>query len=418
MDASFIDEADTGAAATLIPTNNDTFRLLDLPPELVARTTSFISAETLIQVRQTCKSLESITVDQFATQHFEERYCSISTTEDFMRLWQLLHIMPRLANRMRKLILTSDALKGRAVTDIHVAPQESETHYHAQYLTMCNITDSKDCCFDVIKVSSILQSVRRLPQDVFIDVVLASLQVSDWREDHCCIPHHGMLLALTVSRTKIDGLTVATDTLFRSHWLLDCVTAEITASMSTLKEFNFSGYILDSERPLYEQIIRGAPQLHDLTFGTTAHTYSLKRHQLQPLDEMLTLIDIIPILSTLKITGGIMQDDVLITALRRCQATLTKLTMRQVALRFHDEGWLFVLQTILAMSKLVSVELSMIRSDGARLLEDFEQPHENGCQEAHKFEGRDSIRKGLQSLLEQHACLEESLEESSEASMD
>jgi hypothetical protein len=268
MSTNTIDEAGSIAAAPPEPTDNGTSQSLDLPPELLARTTSFVNAETLIQVRLACKILQSITFDQFAIEYFEERYCGISTTEDFIRLWQLLRIMPRLANRMRKLILTNDVLKGRPVTDIHVASQESETHYNAQYMTMSNITDSKDCCLDVIKVPSILQSVRRLPQEVFIDVVLAGMQVSDWREEHCCIPHHGILLALTLSRTKIDGLSVATDTLFRSHWLLDCVTAEITASMSTVKAFSFSGYILDSERPLYGQIIRGAPGLRDLILGT------------------------------------------------------------------------------------------------------------------------------------------------------
>jgi hypothetical protein len=414
MSTNTNDEAGAVAAVPSTSADNDTFRLLDLPPELVARIASFVNAETLIQVRLACKILQSITFDQFA-KYFEERYCSISTTEDFIRLWQLT---PRLANRMRKLILTSDVLKGRPVTDIHVAPQESETHYNAQYTTMSNITNSKDCCLGVIKVSSILQSVRRLPQEVFIDVVLAGSRVSEWREEHCCIPHHGILLALTLLRTKVDALTVATDTLYRAHWLLDCVTAEITASMSTLKEFNFSGYILEPEMPLYEQIIGNAPQLHDLTLGTTAHAYSLTRLQLQPLDEMLSLIDLIPILSNLKITGGIVRDEVLITALRRCQMTLTKLVMRQVALWLNDEGWLSVLHTILEMPKLVSAELSMIRSDEAKVLVDFEMPHEKGCQETHIFEGQDSIRKGLLSLLEHHACLEESLEESSEESLD
>jgi hypothetical protein len=100
--------------------------------------------------------------------------------------------------------------------------------------------------------------------------------------------------------------------------------------------------------------------------------------------------------------------------LRHCQATLTSLTMRHVALSLGDRGWSSILQTILAMSELVDVHLQIIRSDGATQWEDFEIPHENGCQEAHILEGRDNAEKGLQSLLEHYACLEESLGESLE----
>jgi hypothetical protein len=46
MDASIIE-----AAVLSISTDNDTFRLLDLPPELVARTTSFVNSEGVIAKR-------------------------------------------------------------------------------------------------------------------------------------------------------------------------------------------------------------------------------------------------------------------------------------------------------------------------------------------------------------------------------
>jgi hypothetical protein len=54
MDASIIE-----AAVLSISTDNDTFRLLELPPELVARTTSFV-----IATRLACKALEAITFER------------------------------------------------------------------------------------------------------------------------------------------------------------------------------------------------------------------------------------------------------------------------------------------------------------------------------------------------------------------
>jgi hypothetical protein len=132
------------------------------------------------------------------------------------------------------------------------------------------------------------------------------------------------------------------------------------------------------------------------------------------LDADLALIDNIPALSTLKVTGAVVHDEVLIQALRHCQTTLTSLIMRHVALWLDDEGWFAILHTILAMPKLVFVHLQLIQSDAAKLSEEFEIPHEKGCQEAHIFEGRDNIEKGLQSLLEHHPCPGKSLEESLE----
>jgi hypothetical protein len=160
MDANIIDAADTGAAVPSSSTDDDTFRLLDLPPELVVRITSFNNAETMIPVHRACKALQSLTFDQFATEYFEEWECWTATAADFTRLSQILQI-PRIAGRIRKLILTTNPLRGRAVTAIDTVPQESETHYNAQHLSMVNIYKNEDCCIDIIKVASILRLVRR-----------------------------------------------------------------------------------------------------------------------------------------------------------------------------------------------------------------------------------------------------------------
>lgn len=55
--------------------SNDQSRFLNLPPELVARVTSFVNSETLVPVRLTCKVLETFAFDRFATENFEHIYC-------------------------------------------------------------------------------------------------------------------------------------------------------------------------------------------------------------------------------------------------------------------------------------------------------------------------------------------------------
>jgi hypothetical protein len=56
------------------------FRLLNLPPELVVRITEFLGGEPLPPLRLTCKSLEAITFERFATGNFKH------STKDFKRL--------------------------------------------------------------------------------------------------------------------------------------------------------------------------------------------------------------------------------------------------------------------------------------------------------------------------------------------
>lgn len=91
--------------------SNDQSKLLNLPPELVARATSFVSSETLISVRLTCKALDGITFDRFATENFGHVHCWVATVDDFKRLRDILHESPRLSSMIRQLTLTTDGLR-------------------------------------------------------------------------------------------------------------------------------------------------------------------------------------------------------------------------------------------------------------------------------------------------------------------
>lgn len=93
-------DADTNGAspsvtAPAILIDDDQSRLLNLPPELVARVTRFVSSETIITVRLTCKVLEAITFHRFATENFGHVYCWIGTRHDFKRLKDILRQSPR-----------------------------------------------------------------------------------------------------------------------------------------------------------------------------------------------------------------------------------------------------------------------------------------------------------------------------------
>jgi hypothetical protein len=131
MDASIIE-----AAVLSISTDNDTFRLLDLPPELVARTTSFVNSEGVIATRLACKALEAITFERFAIENFEHMYCWIRTNQDFDRLKDILGLSPRLSSKIRQLTLTADVLRGRPIGTLQHVRMSYMDDKTSKYWTM------------------------------------------------------------------------------------------------------------------------------------------------------------------------------------------------------------------------------------------------------------------------------------------
>lgn len=175
--------------------------------------------------------------------------------------------------------------------------------------------------------------------------------------------------------------------------------ATIMDSMSTLKTFEFIGEMPHDQIPIYEEIIRGAPQLGNLALDIAIHLES--EIYLRRLDLEFFLVNKISALSNLRITRAVMVEGSLIQALQHCRTTLTHLTMRHVALAMSDEGWLHVAQILLAMPKLVFVELQMIPTWGSTSTLFF-VPHADGCQESHIFGGRERVLEGMQGLLTSH----------------
>jgi hypothetical protein len=202
MDGGVIDEIPESIDSSTSSTSDEPFRLLDLPPKLVARTTGFVNSEGLISTRLACKALEAITFERFAAESFEHIYCWIQSNQDFDRLKNIIRLSPRLSSRIRQLTLTGDALRERPLSTItHVCDDDLRVD-RSRYWTMVTIYFQVKECVRAMNVLRTLQDIKNLPQQVLVAIDLAIYSHSEISREPsppCCSPEQVALFSLALS---------------------------------------------------------------------------------------------------------------------------------------------------------------------------------------------------------------------------
>lgn len=112
--------------------SNTYFRLLDLPPDVVQCITDFLSPETLIAVRQTCRTLEALTFERFGNSNFADHYAFVLSASPFMRLIKIINA-PRVRRFVRNITMGLSILEDQPVTAIHTVQREGESLRLAQH---------------------------------------------------------------------------------------------------------------------------------------------------------------------------------------------------------------------------------------------------------------------------------------------
>jgi hypothetical protein len=186
--ATIADNATFSTAIQSHTTDASPFRLLELPVEVVAHVTSFISSETLIPVRLTCKALQHFTFDRFANENFAHVYCWVATLDDFTRLKDILHQSPRLSSRIRRLTLTTNALKDQSESAIHYVRQESanEDTVRADAIKFFKLAEDPSY-FATLRILRTLQDIQRLPQDIFVAADLPTTRMVRNDREHISV---------------------------------------------------------------------------------------------------------------------------------------------------------------------------------------------------------------------------------------
>lgn len=393
--------------------NVNPFRLLDLPPELVDRVTTFVNSETMLPVRLACKVLEGITFDRFATENFEHVYCWVPTTVDFRRLREILDESPRLSSRIRRLTLTADILKDQHSSAMNYVRQRRESEDNARRYAIQSLNDSfyrrNVIVFSILRI---LQEISRLPQDVSIAVDLLARPV--WRNAtvDTFLPPQDVLCSLAMSRMEIHSLKLDQFTFRGSDGLHSFSRAELLAPMSALTtvDFRYIGMLSTTCMLIYCDLLQGALRLQSLVLEVGGFRGGQERTiSLIHLPPEVLLANRLSYLTGLKIARAVIDGESLIEALRRCHMTLTHLVLRYVALSTDDEDMMPVCRELLGMPELVFLELHMLKTRVFGPNHFFKIPDHGVYPEDRLYVhgGKERIKEGLQELLDNHLYLHE-----------
>lgn len=93
---------------------NNNSALLALPVELVHRIADHLEDESLLQLRLTCKALETIRFDRFAEAYVVHQSCWIYEEERWKRLYLIFTTNRRLSTHIKTILLTVDVLEASA----------------------------------------------------------------------------------------------------------------------------------------------------------------------------------------------------------------------------------------------------------------------------------------------------------------
>jgi hypothetical protein len=402
MAARTNEDVSVGTASLENPTDDAAFRLLDLPTDLLAQITDLLNDEGRVAIRLVCKSLEAITFERFATESFEHIYCWIRTNQDFDRLKDIIRLSPRISSRIRQLTLTADVPRGRPISTLQHVRMSYMDDKTSQYWTMAEQHFLHPACVGTLNVLRTLQDIQRLPQDVLVVADLAFFMQTRIGTISCCSPVHVMLLSLVMSRLKVQSLKIDGKAFEDPDGLQVHNRADIVNAISSLTTFEFAGELPHQQMPIYEDIVRGAPQLRNLAFDTTLH--HVDQFVLHPVTPQLMLVNNTSSLTNPRISRAVINAGDLLQALHHCQTTLTVLVLRMVALSTNDEDWIPVLATMLTIPKLEFLELQLTQAAEILTYNSY-APYEYGCRESHIFEGRGHVTEGIRSLSAHHACL-------------
>jgi hypothetical protein len=233
----------------------------------------------------------------------------------------------------------------------------------SQYWTMAEQYFLHTVCINTLNVLRTLQDTRRLPQHVSVVADLAFFMRTQIVTISYCSPVHVMLLSLMMSRLKVQSLKIDRQAFDDPDGLLVHNREDIINAMSTLTTFEFVGKLPHEQMPIYEDIVRSAPQLRNLAFDTTIKD----RNQIaiHPLTSQLMLVHNTSSLTSLRITRAVINGEDLIRAFYQCQTTLSHLVLRVVTLSTIDKDWVSILATMLTMPKLDFLELQLIQAGQA-----------------------------------------------------
>jgi hypothetical protein len=226
--------------AATMSTGDQHCHLLDMPVETLQRITSHLDVREVIPaLRQTCKSLENATFDQFTRGSFETIKCCIFYEEDWQRLKQLLSRPAHIMSKIRVIDFTTSFLDDISPTELQLAPNKLDSNqYTAQiqasdtYSTLEGIAMQKP--LNIALVARVFHDLKHVLPHVLIDCQLGDNQGPPF--EHLSA-HRDTLLTMIATQNKFHSLTISHFSLWELDEFFLQLGPQLLQSTSDLKQF-------------------------------------------------------------------------------------------------------------------------------------------------------------------------------------
>lgn len=405
----------------------DESRLLGLPMELLQRVTGFVGEETLIQLRLTCKTLDTATFDQFAHCYCENRRCFTRSDDRWEHLRSVVKRFPRLSRRLKSVLFTTDVFeRDREEMNnydlLQLAPQKQFSN---------NIRDAqKGACKAECRASSfrgdlntmigVMRQLQLASPAITTRINLApralDLRIEDDNRD--------LVIAVVSAPLSIERLFLSYTCIAKLHGsqtdpkLRSSLLESLLMCTRPLREFGLwpdikSWYAnelpTEKEAEVVRDIVGSAKELQILDMNSR----NLKnQRQFDPFAGKVLTNSSTSNLTSLRLKAVTISQSELQTGLLLCRMTLQDFHVARTRLNDYTDGWSGVLHTVANLAKLYRLYLRGLRtgSDNRHRrtvdLEHFksskELPFEYqsfSCGYFVELLGEDAVEAGLRELL-------------------
>jgi hypothetical protein len=397
-------------------TTQDDSMLLGLPMELLQRITGYLPSETLTSVRLTCKTLEGATFDQYV-----EEYCKVSRwcvlfAARWTKLQKQLRQNPRLASKLKSIVLTTDPYESIQHSRLELAPErhfENISEAQCQAVEYANSNEGLPLWLERYPRPDLAMMIDVIRQLQHASPHIKAFLAIDLPEEHYALCHDIVTAVVSAKLALCDlnisrPFTSASETYLAQHrsGFLDCA--------SSLTSIHFGNEEVEPVRQstagqtqlgVVQDIFRSSNNITRLSLYLGEYGFSRRA---ETVTRSILLAQDHDRLSHLQLDTVVVSEEVLLNILARCRHTLKSIMLNWVKLAYPHREWSAALGMMKDLPLLKRLELEyLLFKDSIRVyprvcFESVRHGEEMEGKDNHhrmKLYGREVVVAGMNELL-------------------
>jgi hypothetical protein len=350
--------------AATMPPGDQHCHLLDMPVEILQRITEHLDVREVIPaLRQTCKSLEHATFDQFTRGSFETINCCIFYEKDWQKLQELFSRPASITSTIRVIDFTTSFLNDISPTMLQLAPNKTDgNQVTAQVEASETYSTSEGAAMqrplNIALVARVFHDLKHGFPHILIDCNVGINQGPPFQH---LSAHRDTLLTMIATQNKFHSLTLSRLSIWELDKFFLYLGPQLLQSTSDLKQFEISfeerdstapfvPYDFDAAKlaPIYD-ILRTSKKLEELYLCVSGFDVVT-----QPCDLVQTALEATASrkMRCFALVDTEIEEGILLKALSGWASSLEVLILGEITLTSVREGWSAVLRKLSRMPKL------------------------------------------------------------------